>query len=140
MILYINITKREKIKFALINNGEVFLLDKRVGLMQSEKALFLLDSFLKKNKAKLNDIQKIIVNRGPGSFTSVRLGIVLANTLAYGLEIPIAGVDNIGLKNKDDYLKLVKLKFKSGQFIKPYYDRKPDITKSKKLEKILNRK
>ena len=151
MILYINTVERGKIEFALINSSDraeldqVFLLRRRVGIMQSEKALFLLDSFSKKNKIKLSNIKKIIVNRGPGSFTSVRLGIVLANTLAYGLRIPIIGVDNIELHKKEDYLKLSKLKFlPTGQagsknFIKPYYYKEPDITKNKKLDKILNK-
>jgi hypothetical protein len=72
-----------------------------------------------------------VVNRGPGSFTSVRLGIVLANTLSFGLKIPMSGIYNLELKNDEDYLNLSKLKF-SKDFIKPYYDRDPDITKSKK--------
>ena len=108
-----------------------FLLKKKVGIRQSEKALSLLDSFLKKNKFKLTDIKKIVVNRGPGSFTSVRLGIVLANTLSLGLKVSLVGIDNLELNNNEDYLNLNKLKF-SKDFVRPYYDRDPDITKSKK--------
>jgi tRNA threonylcarbamoyladenosine biosynthesis protein TsaB len=131
MILYINTSIREFLEFALISKSDVFLLQKKVGIKQSEKALFLLDSFLKKNKFRLKDIKKIVVNRGPGSFTSVRLGIVLANTISLGLKIPVAGVYNLELKREEDYLKLGKLNF-SDHFVKPYYDRQPDITKSKK--------
>jgi len=130
MILYINTSFREFIEFALIDQGDIFLLKKRVGIKQSEKALSLLDAFLKKNKFKLQNIKKIVVNRGPGSFTSVRLGIVLANTLSFGLKIPVTGIYNLELKNDEDYLNLSKLKF-SQDFVKPYYDRDPDITKSK---------
>jgi len=131
MILYINTSQREFLEFALVNKGKVFFLKRRVGIKQSERALFLLDSFLKKNKVKLKDIKKIVANRGPGSFTSVRLGIVLANTLSFGLKISLAGIYNLELKSKEDYLKFSGLKFKKD-FIKPYYDRDPDITKSKK--------
>jgi len=131
MIFYINTSQRENIEFAIIENREIFLLRKNTGLKQSEQALFLLDSFLKKNKFKLTDIKKIVVNRGPGSFTAVRLGIVLANTLSFGLKIPVAGIYNLELASDEDYLKLSKLKFFSN-FVKPYYDREPDITKSKK--------
>ncbi len=135
MILYINTSQRENIEFAIIKDREVFLLQKNTGLKQSEQALFLLDSFLKKNKIKLSNISRIVVNRGPGSFTAVRLGIVLANTLSFALNIPVVGVDNLELKNKEDYLGLSKLKF-GKDFIKPYYDREPDITKSKKIVSI----
>jgi tRNA threonylcarbamoyladenosine biosynthesis protein TsaB len=131
MILYINTSIREYLEFALVNKGKVFLLKKKVGIRQSEKALSLLDSFLKKNKFKLTDIKKIVVNRGPGSFTSVRLGIVLANTLSLGLKVSLVGIDNLELNNNEDYLNLNKLKF-SKDFVRPYYDRDPDITKSKK--------
>jgi tRNA threonylcarbamoyladenosine biosynthesis protein TsaB len=131
MILYINTSIREFLEFALVDKGKIFLLKRKVGIRQSEKALSLLDDFLKKNKYKLQDIKKIVVNRGPGSFTSVRLGIVLANTLSFGLKVTLAGIYNLDLKNNEDYLNLSKLKF-SKDFIKPYYDRDPDITKSKK--------
>ena len=131
MILYINTSIREYLEFALVDKGKIFLLKRKVGIRQSEKALSLLDAFLKKNKYKLQDIKKIVVNRGPGSFTSVRLGIVLANTLSFGLKVVLAGIYNLELENEEDYLKLSELKFKKD-FIKPYYDRDPDITKSKK--------
>lgn len=131
MIIYINTSIREYLEFALVDKGKVFFLKQKVGIKQSEKALELLDKFLKEKKLKLKDLKKIVVNRGPGSFTSVRLGIVLANTLSFGLKIPLAGIYNLELENEEDYLNLTKLKF-SRDFVKPYYDRDPDITKSKK--------
>lgn len=137
MILYINTSVRENLEFALVDKGKVFLFKRKVGIRQAEKALFLLDNFLKKSKYKLTSIKKIVVNRGPGSFTSVRLGIVLANTLSFGLKIPLAGIYNSELEKEEDYLKLSKFKF-SKEFVKPYYDREPDITKSKKKVSIKN--
>jgi len=135
MILYINTSQRERVEFAIIKDREVFLLQRNTGLKQSEQALFLLDSFLKKNKIKLSNIKRIVINRGPGSFTAVRLGIVLANTLALALKISIVGIYNQELRSKADYLKLSGLQF-AKDFIKPYYDRQPDITKSKKEVRI----
>ena len=40
---------------------------------------------------KLSDIDGIVVYKGPGSFTGLRIGISVANALAYGLNIPIVG-------------------------------------------------
>ena len=37
----------------------------------------------------LHDIEGIVVFQGPGSFTGLRIGITVANTLAYSLGIPI---------------------------------------------------
>ncbi len=36
-------------------------------------------------------LTKIIINKGPGSLTSLRVGITVAKTLAYSLKIPIYG-------------------------------------------------
>lgn len=38
---------------------------------------------------KLSDIQGVACFAGPGSFTGLRIGLTVANTLAYGLQIPI---------------------------------------------------
>lgn len=37
------------------------------------------------------DITGVVVFRGPGSFTGLRIGITAANALAYGQSIPITG-------------------------------------------------
>lgn len=36
-------------------------------------------------------LKGIICYEGPGSFTGLRIGITVANTLAYSLEIPVSG-------------------------------------------------
>lgn len=41
--------------------------------------------------ATFNDITGIVVFKGPGSFTGLRIGITVANTLSYGLGVPIVG-------------------------------------------------
>lgn len=39
---------------------------------------------------RLHNIQGILVYKGPGSFTGLRIGISTANSLTYSLGIPIA--------------------------------------------------
>lgn len=43
----------------------------------------------------LRDIEKIIVNRGPGSLTGIRVGIAFARSLSLALEVPLSGVSGL---------------------------------------------
>ena len=108
MILYIDTANREFIKLALIKKQEVFLLEKNVENKQSENLLKFLDKFLRSKKVKLQNLKRIIVNTGPGSFTSVRIGVVLANTLSFASKFQLLELLKRN-KNKDD-IKIVRFK------------------------------
>ena len=43
----------------------------------------------------LNTIKSVGVINGPGSFTGVRTGVIIANTIAYALKIPIYATDTL---------------------------------------------
>ena len=79
------------------------------------------EKIISKNNLKINDINKIAVVKGPGSFTSVRLGITIAKTLAFSLNIPIVtltSIDLIGLNlDKSSY---VGVKENNGTFVSFY--------------------
>ncbi|MCA9333205.1 tRNA (adenosine(37)-N6)-threonylcarbamoyltransferase complex dimerization subunit type 1 TsaB [Candidatus Saccharibacteria bacterium] len=47
---------------------------------------------LDNNKLSMGDIEGIVVYKGPGSFTGLRIGISVANSLSYSLGPPIVGV------------------------------------------------
>lgn len=40
-------------------------------------------------------LSKIVVAKGPGSYTGVRIGVTIAKTLAWSLKIPLVGVSSI---------------------------------------------
>lgn len=46
---------------------------------------------LRSNGADWQDISGIVVFKGPGSFTGLRIGITVANTLASACAVPIVG-------------------------------------------------
>lgn len=48
-----------------------------------------LHELLQEQHKELENIQSIIVFQGPGSFTGLRIGMSVANALAYGLQCPI---------------------------------------------------
>jgi tRNA threonylcarbamoyl adenosine modification protein YeaZ len=40
-------------------------------------------------------LEGIVVGRGPGSFTSIRIGLAVARSLSFALQIPVAGVSTL---------------------------------------------
>ncbi len=46
---------------------------------------------------KINDLKQILVINGPGSFTGVRVGVTIAKTIAYCLNIPIKTISSLDM-------------------------------------------
>lgn len=51
----------------------------------------LIEEAIQANDIKFSDITEIIVATGPGSFTGLRVGASVANTLGFLLGIPVNG-------------------------------------------------
>lgn len=120
MILYINTTANNLIEIGLKDGGK-FIARKKFSSdhTQAEKLLPGIAKLLKTHKFKLSDLKGIeVANRG-GSFTSLRIGVVTANALAYALGITIKG-------DKGEARKV-----KSGEsnfdLVKPEYESEPVI-------------
>lgn len=99
------------------------------GRQLSEKLLSHIEALIKKHEQAISDLDGIVVFEGPGSFTSLRIGLTVTNTMAYAQGIPIVG------STGDDWTKigLNKLKdAKVGRFVMPKYGAEANITKPKK--------
>jgi tRNA threonylcarbamoyladenosine biosynthesis protein TsaB len=59
----------------------------------AEELLLLVEQLLEGCYLNRNQIDLISVNRGPGSFTGLRIGIATAKGICQALEIPLVGVD-----------------------------------------------
>ena len=84
---------------------------------------------LKKENLNWSDIDGIICYQGPGSFTGLRIGLTMANTLSYALRIPI-----IGAKSNNWQTEAINklLNAEDDQQVYPFYDSEPHVTKPKK--------
>jgi len=138
MILYIDTTVNDEINLALLKSVqddlEVYKTKKIIApRQQSEKLLVSIEKMLANNNLKLNGLKKIIVNNHGGSFTSLRIGVITANALAYALNIPIETGSLEGkILKKNKSIKKLKT-FSAHSIIEPIYDMEPNIGKSKKL-------
>lgn len=55
---------------------------------RTQVVLPTIEKLLKEHDLTPQDIEKVMVNPGPGSFTGVRVGAAIANALIFGLKIP----------------------------------------------------
>lgn len=65
---------------------------------QSSKVMPVLIEVLTEAKIEIEEIKEIIIVNGPGSFTGVRIGVTIAKTLAYTLNIPIKVMSSLLVK------------------------------------------
>lgn len=87
MKLLINTSDNKKIIIGLDQGCWEFETQKP----QTQKLLELINKVLKKQKKGLKNLTAIELNLGPGSFTGLRVGVSVANALAWALKIPING-------------------------------------------------
>jgi tRNA threonylcarbamoyladenosine biosynthesis protein TsaB len=90
-ILYINTRDNKKIIVKLEVNGKKDSLVKTTDSWTSQLLLLVVDELLKRNKISLSQITEINVEKGPGSFTGLRIGAAVGNTLGWLLGIPVNG-------------------------------------------------
>lgn len=84
---------------------------------------------LDEHNLSLHDLGGVIVFRGPGSFTGLRIGISVANALAESLSIPIVGGGG------DDWIDELLKTIASGEnqhTVTPEYGADPRTTQQKK--------
>lgn len=125
MTLSINTTHNDAVEIVLKRRDGLVMAKKKfkARFKQAEKLLPAIDKLLKANRLKLSDLSSIAVENSGGSFTSLRIGVVMANALAYALKIPVADSHGAG--------KTVKSGRRSFKVIEPRYDREPEITAKK---------
>jgi tRNA threonylcarbamoyladenosine biosynthesis protein TsaB len=88
-----------------------------------------ISKLLKNQNLDWPDIEGLVAYKGPGSFTGLRIGLTVANSLAYSLKIPIIG------EKGDDWLEsgVTKLQAnKNDKIVIPFYGAEPHITQAKK--------
>lgn len=63
----------------------------------SVRVMPTIEALLRDCELEPKDLTKIIVAKGPGSYTGVRIGVTTAKTLAWALNIPLVGVSSLAV-------------------------------------------
>lgn len=81
---------------AIINNGKIaYIYNNNDNHDTSSKMMPVLAEAFNKTELKPQNIDKIFVVTGPGSFTGIRVGLTVAKTMAYTLNIPIVPISSL---------------------------------------------
>lgn len=91
-ILYID-TSSSYLYAAIVEENKIKKqIKKEFGHTLSEKALPEIVKLFEESKVTPEEIEKIIVVNGPGSFTGIRIGITIAKVYAWSRNIPITTI------------------------------------------------
>lgn len=89
--LILDTSDNKKIIVGLIINGRKDIQTEKITSNRMQIILPMIDKLLKKHLLKPGDLSEIQINVGPGSFTGLRVGLAIANTLSFVLKVPING-------------------------------------------------
>ena len=76
----------------LENTNLVVNLDNNTGRTHSENLMPMIQEALKKSNLSLKDINLLVCDKGPGSFTGIRIGISTVKAFHDSLNIPCIGI------------------------------------------------
>ena len=111
----------EKIFLMIIISNDIYNITKENTKINYEKLILIINDFLKSCKLKLKDIDKIYLNRGPGSFAGIRNSLSIVKALY--------------LTNKIEYYCYSLEDFKGKKDVK--HENIPDLCEKFKIEKNL---
>lgn len=108
------------------DNLILYKYNKKIDSDMSSKILTILDEGMRISNYKLNNIDKIFVVNGPGSFTGIRIGITIVKTLAYALKKEVITLSSLEFmaSTKADYDYIVPMiDARRGNVFGAIYDR-----------------
>lgn len=117
--LFIDTHDRDLI-IGLYKDGKVISEERKESMRNhSDFTMPLIEKILSDNNLNVKELNEIIVVNGPGSFTGVRIGVTIAKTLAYTLNIPIKSITSLemfALSNNTNSIKIPIIRDVKGVF------------------------
>ena len=130
-------TSTSNLTVSIINNQEVIYKYQETILSDmSSKLLPIIDNALKEHNLKLENIDKIFVVNGPGSFTGIRVGVTVAKTIAWALKkdiIPLSSLELIATTNTSKKHIIPMIDARRGNVFAGIYDIDLNCIKEDKL-------
>ena len=130
-ILYIDTTTSYLYTGLVVNRKLLSEVKSDYGKDLSSCTLQKISEMLDNNKIDVNDIDKIIVVNGPGSFTGIRVGVTIAKMYAYALNkeiITITSLEAMAVSSKNnDKFKIPIIDARRGYVYAAIYDNEINV-------------
>ncbi len=91
MILCIDTKDQKKVVVSLKENDKVIASLSEENKYGSQVLLPLIGKILKMENLEYKDLKGVELEKGPGSFTGLKVGAAVANSLGFSLGIPVNG-------------------------------------------------
>ena len=113
----------DNILFKIITKKESYTSNHSNSRENFDKFVILLFEFLKENNMKLEDINNILINQGPGKYSSIRASIAIAKGLSIAKNIKVYGFrkNQIDIEKYDKLFDLLQNGDLNQNLIKPIY-------------------
>ena len=95
--LFIDTSTNNLIIGIIENNKVIYCFNNQNISQTSSQVMSVIDEAFNKVDFKVNDIDKIFVVNGPGSFTGIRVGVTVAKIIGFCLNIPIVPLSELEL-------------------------------------------
>lgn len=79
------------------DNNIIYFKNSESNSDTSAKVMDLISEAFRNTNLSINDIDKIFVVNGPGSFTGIRVGVTIAKTIGFCLSIPVIKISELEL-------------------------------------------
>ena len=100
---------------------------------QSEYAMKEIENILDKTNTKIQEIQRIIVSKGPGSYTGIRIALTIAKILGFALQIPACDLSSLQAMCGSKGKKIAILDARSNRAYIGIYDNGKEVLKDRVL-------
>lgn len=89
-------TSNQLMSVALVDDDRL-IIERTVNVKRNHSIQLMpaIEEIMKEAEWKPKDLTRIVVAKGPGSYTGVRIGVTVAKTLAFSLNINLVGVSSL---------------------------------------------
>ncbi len=89
-------TSNQVLSVALLDDKQLIgEITTNIAKNHSVRLMPAVEKLMKDVNVKPSELDRIIVAKGPGSYTGVRIGLATAKTMAWALDIPVIGVSSL---------------------------------------------